>query len=271
MRARMIPIYLILVASSILMVAPLILTVFTAFKPASQIIGAPWLPPMPPVLDNLKMAWEVGRFNIYLKNTVLISTVDAILMIPIAAAAAYALTFIPFKGRTLVLVLFMAGLMVPPTGIIIPLYVTLRDFGLVNKHLGVILADVSLALPIFVFLIRAFFQGLPKDLQDAAKVDGAGELRTFWSIMLPLAKPVVVTTALLEFLWSWNDLLLRLVFLTTDSLRTLAVGMLFFQGQFTRNVAGITAGAVIMAAPIIVLFIVFQRQFIRGLVQGAVK
>lgn len=271
MRRKLIPVYVILTITAVFMMAPLILTLFTAFRSPRELVTAPWIPPWPPILDNFKTAWIDGHFNIYFKNTVLISTIDALLMIPIASMAAYAFTFIDFPCRNILLVIFLAGLMVPPTGIIIPLYVTIRDVGLINRHLGVILADVSLALPIFVFLIRAFFLGIPRELEEAARVDGAGEFRTFWSIMLPLAKPAIVTTALLEFLWSWNDLLLRLVFLTKDPLRTLTVGLLFFQGSQTRNVAGSTAAAVIMAGPIVILFLIFQRQFIYGLTQGAIK
>jgi len=268
---RLLPVYIVLSVTSVLILAPLILTLFTAFKPALQIAEAPWLPPNPPVLDNFQTAWVEGRFSIYFLNSVFISLVDVIIMVPVASMAAYALVFIRISGRKLLLLLFMAGLMVPPAGIILPLYATVRDLGLVNSHLGVILADVALALPIFVFIMYAFFSKLPPELHDAAKVDGASELRTFWSVMLPMAKPAVVTVALLEFLFSWNDLLLRLVFLTTDSLRTLTVGLLFFQGTMTRNVAGITAAAVIMAIPIIILFLTFQRQFVRGMTEGAVK
>ncbi len=268
---RLLPVYAVLIAASIFLLAPLILTVFTAFKSPAQISEAPWSLPDPPVLANYLTAWFDGRFNIYFKNSVFISAVDVVLMVPLASMAAYALVFIRIPGRRALLPLFMAGLMVPPAGIILPLFTTIRDFGLVNTHAGVILADVALALPIFIFLMYAFFSKLPPELHDAAKVDGASEVRIFWSVMLPLAKPAVVTVALLEFLFSWNDLLLRLVFLTTDGLRTLTVGLLFFQGTMTRNVAGITAAAVIMALPIVILFLIFQRQFVRGMTEGAVK
>ncbi|MEM7043873.1 MAG: carbohydrate ABC transporter permease [Pseudomonadota bacterium] len=269
--SRTLPIYAVLTAVSVLLLAPLILTLFTAFKPPAQIAEAPWLLPDPPVLTNFATAWSEGRFSQYFLNSVIISTVDVLIMVPLASMTAYGLVFLNIPGRRSLLLLFLAGLIVPPVAIILPLYTTVRDFGLVNTHLGVILADVALALPLFLFLMYAFFVKLPKELHDAAKIDGAGELRTFWSVMLPLAKPAVITVALLEFLFSWNDLLLRLVFLTTDSLRTLTVGLLFFQGTMTRNVAGITAAAVIMAIPIVVLFLTFQRHFMQGMTAGAVK
>ena len=131
--------------------------------------------------------------------------------------------------------------------IIIPLYLTMRDFHLLNTYGSVIVADIALAAPIFVFIMRAFFKDLPGELDDAARVDGANEFQIFWQIMLPLARPGLMTVALLEFLWSWNDLLLPLVFLVTDDLRTLPVGMLFFQGRFTIDYGLMSAGVLIIS------------------------
>src|SRR5215217_2605089 len=155
--------------------------------------------------------------------------------------------------------------------IIIPLYLTMRDFRLLDTYGSVIIADVALAAPIFVFIMRAFFRDLPRELDDAARVDGANEFQIFWKVMLPLAKPGLMTVALLEFLWSWNDLLLPLVFLVTNDLRTLPVGMLFFQGQFTIDYGLMSAGVLIISLPVTILFLIFQRDFVRGLASGALK
>jgi len=271
LRWNLIPVYVVLVITSALIVAPLVLTVFAALKSPEQFLYKPWIPPRPPVFENFVSAWYKARFNIYFKNSVIISTIDALAMISIATMAAYAFVFIRFPGSNLLLPLFLAGLMVPVTALILPLYAIMNSFDLINTHFGVILADLSLALPFFIFIGRAYFLSIPSELRDAARVDGAGEFRIFWNVMFPLAKPVIITTALLEFLWSWNDLLLRLVFLTKDSLRTLTVGLLFFQGLHTRDVGGNAAAALILAGPIIVLFLIFQRQFIQGLTKGAIK
>ncbi len=271
LRWNLIPVYVVLVISSVLMVAPLVLTGFSAFKSPDQFLYEPWVPPRPPVFDNFVSAWYKGRFNIYFKNSVIISTIDALSMVFIATMAAYAFVFLRFPGSKLLLPLFLAGLMVPVPALILPLYTTMHGFRLINTYLAVIFADLSLALPFFIFIIRAYFFGIPNELRDAAKIDGASELRIFWNVMFPLAKPVIVTTALLEFLWSWNDLLLRLVFLTKDSMRTLSVGLLFFQGAHTHDIGGSAAAALILAGPVIVLFLIFQRQFIQGLTQGAFK
>ncbi|MEM1875152.1 MAG: carbohydrate ABC transporter permease [Candidatus Hadarchaeales archaeon] len=271
MHWKLTPVYIVLGVTSVLVVAPLILTFFSSLKSPDQFLRAPWTPPYPPTFDNFVSAWYKGRFNVYFKNSVIISTVDALLMVFIATTAAYAFAFLRFPGNKALLLILILGLMAPVTALILPLYAVMNSFGLVNTRLAVIAADLALALPFFIFIVRAYFLSIPNELRDAAKVDGANEFRIFWNIMFPLAKPIVTVVALLEFLWSWNDLLLRLVFLTKDPLRTLTVGLLFFQGLHTHDPGGSAAAALIIAGPVIALFLVFQRQFIQGLTQGAFK
>jgi len=264
-------VYVPLIVLLIFAVGPLLLAWFTALKTGEQILNHPFRPPMPPTLDNLKEAWTVGRFSVYFKNSVIISVADVIGMLVISSLAGYAFGRMQFPGQRLLLVVFLIGLTIPVSAIIIPLYVTMRDFHLLDTYASVIVADIALAVPIFIFIMRAFFKDLPRELDDAARVDGASEFQVFWHVMLPLAKPGLMTVALLEFLWSWNDLLLPLVFLVTDDLRTLPVGMLFYQGRFTIDYGLMCAGVLILSLPVTVLFLVFQRDFVKGLTSGALK
>lgn len=264
-------VYIPLVALLIFAVAPLMLAWFTAFKSAEQQLVNPWGLPIPPTLDNIREAWTVGRFGIYFKNSVIISVADVIGMVIISSLAGYAFGRMQFPGQKLLLYGLLIGLTIPVAAIIIPLYLTMRDFRLLNTYGSVIIADIALAAPIFVFIMRAFFKDLPAELDDAARIDGANEFQIFWQIMLPLARPGLLTVALLEFLWSWNDLLLPLVFLVSDELRTLPVGMLFFQGRFTIDYGLMSAGVLIISLPVTVLFLIFQRDFVKGLASGALK
>src|SRR5918997_2119760 len=264
-------VYIPLIILFIFAVAPLFLTWFTAFKTDQQQLASPYGLPLPPTLDNLQEAWTVGRFSVYFKNSVVISIADVIGMVMISSLFCYAFARPSFPGQKLLLYMLLIGLTIPVAAIIIPLYVTMRDFRLLNTYGSVIVADIALAAPIFVFIMRAFFKDLPSELDDAARVDGANEFQIFWQVMLPLAKPGLMTVALLEFLWSWNDLLLPLVFLVTNDLRTLPVGMLFFQGQFTIDYGLMSAGVLIISLPVTVLFLIFQRDFVRGLASGALK
>jgi raffinose/stachyose/melibiose transport system permease protein len=252
-------------------VAPLVLAWFAAFKSGQQMIADPWGPPLPPTMDNLVEAWTVGRFGVYFRNSVVISVADVIAMVIVSSLAGYAFARLRFPGQKVILYTLLIGLTIPVAAIIIPLYLTMRDFHLLDTYGSVIVADVALAAPIFVFIMRAFFKDLPSELDDAARVDGANEFQIFWQIMLPLARPGLMTVALLEFLWSWNDLLLPLVFLVTDELRTLPVGMLFFQGRFTIDYGLMAAGVLILSLPVTILFLAFQRDFVKGLASGALK
>jgi raffinose/stachyose/melibiose transport system permease protein len=264
-------VYVPLIILFIFAVAPLLLAWFTAFKTDLQLLTSPYGLPLPPTLDNLREAWTVGRFSVYFKNSLVISFADVIGMVIISSLAGYAFARLHFPGQKLLLYLLLIGLTIPVASIIIPLYLTMRDFHLLNTYGSVIVADIALAAPIFVFIMRAFFKDLPIELDDAARVDGANEFQIFWQIMLPLAKPGLMTVALLEFLWSWNDLLLPLVFLVTDDLRTLPVGMLFFQGRFTIDYGLMSAGVLIISLPVTILFLIFQRDFVKGLASGALK
>jgi raffinose/stachyose/melibiose transport system permease protein len=264
-------VYVPLILLLIFAVAPLLLAWFTAFKTDQQQLANPYGLPLPPTLDNLREAWTVGRFSVYFKNSVIISIADVIGMVIVSSLAGYAFARLQFPGQKLLLYALLIGLTIPVAAIIIPLYLTMRDFRLLNTYGSVIVADIALAAPIFVFIMRAFFKDLPRELDDAARVDGANEFQIFWQVMLPLARPGLMTVALLEFLWSWNDLFLPLVFLVSDELRTLPVGMLFFQGRFTIDYGLMTAGVLIISLPVTILFLVFQRDFVKGLASGALK
>jgi ABC-type glycerol-3-phosphate transport system permease component len=264
------PLFLLCAAAALFMCAPILLTVFTALKPASE-AAMPWMPPTRITFEHFAAVWTSGGFSRYFLTSFVISAADALLMIAMASLAAYGITFMDFAGKAALRVFFLFGLMIPATAIILPLYSSLRGLGLINTRAGVILADVALAMPIFVFLFESYFKKVPNALREAAKVDGASEWQIYRRIVLPISMPVVVTAGLLEFLWSWNDLLLRLLLLPREDLRTLSVGLLMFQGSQTRDISGLSAGAVIMSAPVIVLFILFQRHFVRGMTQGALK
>ncbi|MBW3633508.1 MAG: carbohydrate ABC transporter permease [Chloroflexi bacterium] len=264
-------VYVPLIILFLFAVGPLLLAWFTAFKTDQQQLTNPYGLPLPPTLDNLREAWTVGRFSTYFKNSVIISIADVIGMVILSSLAGYAFARLHFPGQKLLLYTLLLGLTIPVAAIIIPLYLTMRDFRLLNTYGSVIVADIALAAPIFVFIMRAFFKDLPRELDDAARVDGANEFQIFWQIMLPLAKPGLMTVALLEFLWSWNDLLLPLVFLVSDELRTLPVGMLFFQGRFSIDYGLMTAGVLIISLPVTILFLIFQRDFVKGLASGALK
>ena len=261
----------VLAVVAFLMTAPSAMTLFTSLKTPEELILPAWSPPTSITFEHFERVWTEGGFSRYFFNTFLISTVDALAMILLASMTAYAMVFMAFRGKMALQILFVVGLMIPVTAIILPLYTTVRSIGLINTHLGVIFADLALAMPVFVFMFSSYFMSIPKALHEAARVDGATEFQIYRRVVMPISVPAIITTGLLEFMWSWNDLLLRLLLLPREGMRTLSVGLLNFQGAQTRDISGISAGTVIMAIPVILLFLFFQRHFVRGMTAGAVK
>jgi raffinose/stachyose/melibiose transport system permease protein len=164
---------IVLIGLAIIITAPTLLTVFASVRPIAEQGGSAWLPPLNPTIDHFIRVWTEGGFSRYFFNSLLISTIDAVVMIVIASMLAYALHFMEFRGKLVINLVLLFGLMIPVTAIVLPLYSTVRSVGLINTHLGVILSDLALALPIFVFLFVSYFKSIPKALHEAARIDGA--------------------------------------------------------------------------------------------------
>lgn len=270
-RTPNIALYAYLTIVALFAIGPLILAWSTAFKTRPQVVENPYGLPIPLTFDNLIEAWTTGRFSVYFFSSVIISLASVVGMVIVSSLAGYGLARMKFWGRKFVILLLLLGLTIPITAIILPLYTIMRDLGLLNTYASVVITHIAVGLPFFAFLMRAFFLRLPDALEDAARVDGASELRIFWSVMLPLVRPGVLTVALLEFLWTWNNLLLPLVFLTSESVRTLPIGMLLLNGRFNTDYGLLSAAVIILTLPVIALFLFFQRNFVAGLTSGAVK
>jgi len=160
---------------------------------------------------------------------------------------------------------------VPSEAIIIPLYYDLRAIGLTDLYVSLILPQVAQSLAFGTFWMRAYFRSSSREVIDAARIDGAGHLRIFWSILLPMGRPAVITMVVLVFMWTWNEFLLPLVMITDEGLRTAPLGLAFFQGQYTAGTSLLAAGAMLVALPVVVVYLIAQRHFIRGMLEGAVK
>jgi raffinose/stachyose/melibiose transport system permease protein len=225
--------------------------------------------------ENFVDAWTLGNFGSYFLNTIVIMVPTVLGVILFSTMTGYALARFEFPGRTAILYLFILGLMVPFFALMIPLYYNLNDYHLLNTPWAVILPSIAGAagtgLPLGVFLMRAFFADMPNELADAARVDGCGEWDVFRRIMAPLAVPGMSALAILSFLSAWNTFLLPLLYLQGEEKRTLATGLLLFTGGRTQEIELTAAATLIMIAPVIVFFLLFQRHFIRGLTAGAVK
>jgi raffinose/stachyose/melibiose transport system permease protein len=183
----------------------------------------------------------------------------------------YAFGMMRFRGSQVIFYVFLFGLTIPTEAVIVPLYYDLRDLGLTDTYWALILPQVASSVAFGTFWMRAFFRGVPRSLVEAARIDGASSWFTLWRVLLPLARPAVLTMTVLLFMWTWNEFLLALVMVSDEGLRTAPLGLSFFQGRNQSNLTLLAAGAVIVATPVVVLYVFLQRHFIRGMLSGAVK
>jgi raffinose/stachyose/melibiose transport system permease protein len=263
--------YAILVCFLVISLLPFLWTVSIALKPKEEFYRNPFGLPTVLQWSNLAQAWTVGQFGGLFVNSVIL-TVPTVLGVAAASAlAGYALAKIPFKGGNVIFYLFLAGLMIPFQAIMIPLYYQMRDLGLLGTYLAGILPMIALGLPFGIFLMRAFILNLPDELIDAAKVDGATDFKVFLNIVLPISRAALATVVIVQFISSWNAFLLPLIYLQDQTLRPLPLGLFNFQTRYTTDYTLVTAGILITVVPMILVYLIFQRQFIRGLTAGALK
>lgn len=260
-----------LVLFAALSLYPILVMWITAMRPAREVQAAPFGLPTSLYWENVTNAWVKGRFGDYLLNSVLITVPTVIGVVALSALAGYGIARFRFPGRTLAFGAILLGLTIPFQSVMIPLYYQLLGMGLLGTYWAVILPGIAFGLPFGVFLMAAFFEDLPKELHEAGRVDGCSELRIFWSIMLPLAKPAVSTLIVFQFMRTWNEFLMPLLYLQDEARRPIPLGLMYFQGAYTRDVGLIAAGVTLATIPVIVVYLLFQRQFVRGLTAGAVK
>jgi multiple sugar transport system permease protein len=252
---------------SLFTVAPLLAMVVLALSPE----GAPTLPHAVPdslTFDNITRIFEVGSFPLWLFNSLVYSVVSAVVILLTASMAAYALVRKRFPGRNALLWAIVATLMVPMQATLIPTFILVSRMDGVNTLWGLVLPTLANAQA--VFLIRQFVRDLPDELFDAARIDGAGEWRTFTRIVLPLIRPVLATLAIFVFLWHWNDLLWPLIVGQSDEVRTLTVGLATLNTE-TVSTANIMSASLVSFVPCLIIFIVLQRHIVASITSTGVK
>lgn len=259
-----------LVVAIVLTVAPLVSMLSAALQPADRNpTGLSW--PTDPQWGNFVTAFEVGHVWRLMGSSVLIVLGVVPVSLLFATLAGYALGALRVRGGRGVLIFFVLGLTIPFEALIIPLYYQAQAMGTLNTQWAIIFPLIGLFMPFSVFWMRAHFVNVPPELSEAARVDGANIWQEFRRIQLPLAMPALSALAILLFLWTWNQFLLPVVLVANPLDRTVAGALTFFQGQYYSSIPLLNAGALIIITPAIVVFLIFQRQFIRALLQGAVK
>jgi putative chitobiose transport system permease protein len=263
-------IYILLFLVATVTAAPFVWILLTALKGDEDVFAFPpqiW--PDQFHFSNFVEAWQVVPFGTYIMNSVIVSVGIVFTNVLLASLAAYPLARMEFKGKTLLFILVLSTMMVPEQVIMIPLYQITMQLGLLNTLLGVIIPFSVNAFGIF--LMRQFYLAIPKDLEDAAIVDGCSPFRIWWNILVPLSKPAIATLTVFTFVGSWSAFLWPLIVLQETEKFTLPVGLSYLMGTFSANFKFVAAGAVIAIIPVIAVYLFMQRYFIQGILSGGVK
>jgi raffinose/stachyose/melibiose transport system permease protein len=262
--------YLVAIVLIGITLAPLLFVFVDGFRTNADINNAPIGVPHPWVLSNYTSILGHWPFWQFLGNSALVAAVATVIAVVLGSMAAFALSRYQFRGREGIFTLFIAGLLFPLGVAALPLYLLLQRLGLLDNQLGLAVVESAFALPVTMFILRPFMRAIPGDLEDAALVDGAGKLRFFVRILLPLSRPALVTVSLLAFVGSWNTYLLPLLIFTTQSHFTLPLGVATYQTQYSQNTGAILAFTAIAAIPALGVFMFAERYLVAG-AAGAVK
>ena len=262
--------YVLLILCSAIAVYPLIGVLFASLYPSGPGVSPSGFG-LPPSLEwrNYATAWEQGGFAESFTTSIIVAAVMVPASVILSILGGYAFATMRFPGSKAIFYLFILGLIIPTEATIVPLYYDVQALGLIDTYWALIILEVSGEVAFGIFWMRAAFLSAPPSLLEAARIDGASSWGALWGIMVPFAKPAILTLTVLVFADSWNEFFLALVF--TINHPTAPAGLASFSGRFTTDIALVSAGAVIVALPIVIVFIIFQREFMRGVLTGAVK
>jgi raffinose/stachyose/melibiose transport system permease protein len=263
--------YTVAVVVLLVIVVPLTFSVLGGFRSNAQLAADPVGLPDPWIWGNYQTALADGAFYRQVANSVVIALVTTLLVLPAASLAAFVLARYRFRGREGFYILFTLGLLFPVAVAILPLFITLRQTGLLSNPLGVAMPQAAFALPLSIVILRPFFRGIPKDLEEAAVIDGCGSFRFYWSVMLPLSRPILSTIAVLTVVTSWNAFLLPLLVLVQADQWTLPLGINNISTTYVTDTAAILAYTTLAMIPALIFYFIAQRQIVSGLTAGGIK
>lgn len=262
--------YAVLITFSLLVLTPFVSIILVALGPEGPAAtGLQW--PDELNFDNFTRAWSTGGFADLLQSSAIVALVVVPTVAVLSVLGGYALGSLRFPGSTVLFYVFVLGLVMPYEAAVIPLYYAMRSVGLLDTYFAVMLPQIGLSMAFGVFWMRAYFLSTPRALVEAARLDGAGTFTILWRVLLPGARPAITTLSALVFLWSWNEFLLALVLIQDPGKRTAPAGLGLFIGERTTDIAGLSAGALIVTAPVVIAYLFLQRHFVQGMLSGSVK
>jgi len=264
-------IYALLIIGSLFYLYPLFWLLINSLKQTPEIFSNPWALPERWIWENYPDAWTTGNVSRYVVNSIILTGTSLVVVLLLSSMAAFALTQLKWKLSKLTLLYFLIGFMVPVHATLIPLFVYFTRFNLVDSQLGLGLIYSSFGLPLAVLVLCGFLSAIPRELLEAAVIDGSSVYGLYWRIVLPVSKPALMTVTILSFVAVWNELLLALIFLTDQSKFTLPVGLTRFSDLYVTDYAPMFAAIVIATIPTLILFAIFNKRVLAGMAEGAIK
>jgi multiple sugar transport system permease protein len=261
----------VLLLAAIVWLIPLAWAVDTALKtePDTTTVPVTWIPPSGFTLESFGQILAGGNMLRWYFNSFLTSSAITLLVVMLGSLAAFGFSRVAFRGRRFLFFVIIAGLIIPPQILIVPLFTEMDALGLVDTYWGIILPQI--AAPLAVFIFKQFFDGIPKDLEDAARVDGASRLRVYWQIWMPLSRPAIAAVAIFIFVISWNNFLWPFIIVTNTDMMTIPVGIATVQSSYGVRYADIMASAILGSLPLLIVFLFFQRQIVQGIANTGLK
>ncbi|QIN83461.1 ABC transporter permease subunit [Rubrobacter tropicus] len=263
--------FAVLTLAAIVWLIPLLWALDTALKTEADTTTVPvtWIPPSGFTLESFWQILSAGNMLRWYFNSFLTSSIITLLVVLLGSLAAFGFSRVAFRGRRLLFLVIIAGLIIPPQILIVPLFAEMDALGFVDTYWGIILPQI--AAPLSVFIFKQFFDGIPHELEDAARVDGASRFRIYWQIWMPLARPAIAAVAIFTFVISWNNFLWPFIIVTNTDMMTIPVGIATVQSSYGVRYADIMASAVLAGLPLIIVFLFFQRQIVQGVAGTGLK
>lgn len=263
--------YVLLTLGAVIAIAPFIVTILASLKTGPELVQGILSPPEDAQWENYREAWVQGRFGRFFANSIIVAAGVVIPSLFLSTLSGYALARFRFRGSSLAFGYLLLGLVIPLQAMVVPLYYVLRELNMLDSLIGLILPQIAMSMSFGTLLMRQSFRTIPTEILEASIVDGASSWESLWQVMFPLSRPMIGTVGLMFFIWTWNEFMLPLVVNINPRYHTLPVGLMYFQDRWTANIPLIAAASTIIFIPLVVMFLLFQRQLISGITQGAVK
>ncbi|MFJ7698135.1 carbohydrate ABC transporter permease [Lysinibacillus fusiformis] len=263
--------YLVVFTVATISLYPILLMILSSFKKSVDIYKDPLGLPSSFSLDTYRTLLSKIPFTTYFMNSLFVSIVSVVLIVVVCSLASFYIARFKFSWNHALFFIFLLGMMIPIKLGIVPLFILMRDLGLINSLWSLILMNTATGIPLSILILTGFFKTMPSELEEAARMDGAGNLRVLWYVVLPLMRPALGTVVIINFIAAWNDFFFPLIFITEKMKRTIPVGMMSLFGEHSADWGSLFAGLTLASLPMILLFFIASKQFMEGLTAGAIK